>query len=52
MDSPAIVLLTDNYGKRSTEGGGFVLCPSYGRKSKAFVAAAGTSNTTIIAHLV
>jgi len=52
MDTPAIILLADNYGKRSTEGGGFILCPLYGRKSKAFVAATGTSNTTIISHLV
>lgn len=52
MDSPAIVLLADNYGKRGTEGGGFILCPLYGRKSKAFMAATGASNTTIISHLV
>ncbi|KAL6642638.1 hypothetical protein ACP70R_020819 [Stipagrostis hirtigluma subsp. patula] len=51
MNSPAIVLLGDSYGKRTTEGGGFVLCPLYGRKSKAFMAASGTTNTAIISHL-
>lgn len=52
MDSPAIILLADMYGKRSSEPGGFVLCPLYGRKSKAFKAASGSSNTTIISNLV
>ncbi|KAL6906330.1 hypothetical protein ACP4OV_003931 [Aristida adscensionis] len=51
MNSPAIVLLGDSYGKRTTEGGGFVLCPLYGRKSKAFMAASGSTNTAIISHL-
>ncbi|KAK1282702.1 hypothetical protein QJS10_CPB22g00984 [Acorus calamus] len=51
MDSPAVVLLSDVYGKKSTEYGGFVLCPSYGRKSKAFMAAQGTTNTAIISIL-
>lgn len=51
MDSPAIILLTDAYGKRS-ESGGFVLCPLYGRKSKAFQAASGTTNSAIISSLV
>lgn len=52
MDSPAILLLGDNYGRRSAEGGGFVLCPLYGRKSKAFMAASGSTNTVIISYLV
>ncbi|CAN6311778.1 unnamed protein product [Urochloa humidicola] len=51
MNSPAIVLLGDSYGRKTTEGGGFVLCPLYGRKSKAFMAASGTTNTAIISHL-
>ncbi|KAA8535011.1 hypothetical protein F0562_030014 [Nyssa sinensis] len=51
MDSPAIILLSDAYGKKTTEHGGFVLCPLYGRKSKAFQAASGTSNTAIISNL-
>uniref|UniRef100_A0A5B6Z0E3 J domain-containing protein n=1 Tax=Davidia involucrata TaxID=16924 RepID=A0A5B6Z0E3_DAVIN len=51
MDSPAIILLSDAYGKKNTEHGGFVLCPLYGRKSKAFQAASGTSNTAIISNL-
>jgi len=45
------VLLGDSYGRKTTEGGGFVLCPLYGRKSKAFMAASGTTNTAIISHL-
>ncbi|KAL5975614.1 DnaJ subfamily C grv2 [Asimina triloba] len=51
MNSPAIILLSDSYGKRSAEGGGFVLCPLYGRKRKTFMAAAGTTNATIISTL-
>uniref|UniRef100_A0A0E0F153 GYF domain-containing protein n=1 Tax=Oryza meridionalis TaxID=40149 RepID=A0A0E0F153_9ORYZ len=51
MDSPAIILLGDSYGKRTAEGGGFVLCPLYGRKSKAFMAASGSTNTLIISYL-
>lgn len=51
MDSPAIILLSDAYGRKNAEPGGFVLCPLYGRKSKAFQAASGTSNSTIIANL-
>ncbi|CAM0956063.1 unnamed protein product [Alopecurus aequalis] len=51
MDSPAILLLGDSYGRRSAEGGGFVLCPLYGRKSKAFMAASGSTNTAIISYL-
>ncbi|RLN19119.1 hypothetical protein C2845_PM02G19270 [Panicum miliaceum] len=51
MNSPAIILLGDSYGRKTTEGGGFVLCPLYGRKSKAFMAASGTTNTAIISHL-
>ena len=27
MNSPAIVLLGDSYGRKTSEGGGFVLCP-------------------------
>lgn len=52
MDSPAIILLADNYGNRSVDSGGFVLCPMYGRKSKAFTAAAGASNSAIVSYLV
>ena len=52
MNSPAIILLGDSYGRKTTEGGGFVLCPLYGTKSKAFMAASGTTNTAIISHLV
>ncbi|ONM00028.1 DnaJ homolog subfamily C GRV2 [Zea mays] len=51
MNSPAIVLLGDSYGRKTSEGGGFVLCPLYGRKSKAFMAASGTTNTAIISHM-
>ncbi|KAL7232614.1 hypothetical protein ACSBR2_010599 [Camellia fascicularis] len=51
MDSPAIIFLSDAYGKKNVEHGGFVLCPLYGRKSKAFQAASGTSNTAIISNL-
>ncbi|XP_077222956.1 DNAJ heat shock N-terminal domain-containing protein isoform X2 [Tasmannia lanceolata] len=51
MDSPAIILLSDSYGKKNVEHGGFVLCPLYGRKCKAFVAASGTTNTAIISNL-
>lgn len=52
MDSPAIILLADSYGKRTPEGGGFVLCPLYGRKRKAFMASSGATNTGIISYLV
>ena len=52
MNSPAIILLGDSYGRKTSEGGGFVLCPLYGRKSKAFMAASGTTNTATISHLV
>lgn len=52
MDSPAIIFLSDAYGKKNIEHGGFVLCPLYGRKTKAFQAAAGTTNSAIIASLV
>lgn len=51
MGNPAIILLTDAYGKKDIEHGGFVLCPLYGRKSKAFKAAPGTSNSAIISNL-
>ncbi|KAG7023563.1 DnaJ-like subfamily C GRV2, partial [Cucurbita argyrosperma subsp. argyrosperma] len=51
MSSPAIIILPDAYGKRSAEFGGFVLCPLYGRKSKAFQASPGTSNSAIISIL-
>lgn len=51
MNSPAIVLLSDGYGKKGMDHGGFVLCPLYGRKSKAFQAASGTTNTAIISNL-
>ncbi|KAK9903730.1 hypothetical protein M0R45_001010 [Rubus argutus] len=50
FDSPAIISLSDAYGKKGIEGG-FVLCPLYGRKSKAFQAASGTTNSAIIANL-
>lgn len=51
MSSPAIVLLVDAYGKKNIDHGGFVLCPLYGRKSKAFQAASGTTNSAIISSL-
>ncbi|XP_048227951.1 dnaJ homolog subfamily C GRV2 isoform X1 [Ricinus communis] len=51
MNSPAIVLLSDAYGKKTSDYGGFVLCPLYGRKSKAFQAASGTTNTAIVSNL-
>ncbi|KAL3643272.1 DnaJ subfamily C grv2 [Castilleja foliolosa] len=51
MDSPAIVLLTEAYGRKNVEHGGFVLCSLYGRKSKAFQAASGVSNAAIISNL-
>ncbi|KAI3932822.1 hypothetical protein MKX01_031804 [Papaver californicum] len=51
MNSPAIILLSDGYGKKSSDHGGFVLCPLYGRKSKAFQAAPGTTNTAIVSAL-
>ncbi|KAJ3681674.1 hypothetical protein LUZ60_014247 [Juncus effusus] len=51
MDSPAVIILADSYGKRSNEGGGFVICPMYGRKWKAFMAASGSTNSGIISHL-
>ncbi|KAL9261887.1 DnaJ homolog subfamily C GRV2-like protein [Drosera capensis] len=51
MNSPAVIILTDTSGRRNSESGGFILCPLYGRKSKAFQAASGTSNTAIISHL-
>ncbi|KAK4764687.1 hypothetical protein SAY86_025777 [Trapa natans] len=51
MDSPAITLLSDAYGKKSGGYGGFVLCPLYGRKSKAFQAASGTTDAAIISNL-
>ncbi|XP_074269468.1 dnaJ homolog subfamily C GRV2 [Silene latifolia] len=50
MGSPAIIFLADTYGKRSGEHG-FVLCPLYGRKSKAFQAASSTSTSVIISNL-
>lgn len=52
MDSPAIVLLAEAYGRKNIDPGGFVLCSLYGRKSKAFQAASGTSNAAIISNLV
>ncbi|KAM4133042.1 hypothetical protein ACJW30_01G298400 [Castanea mollissima] len=51
MNSPAIILLSDAYGKKNVEYGGFVLCPLYGRKSKAFQAASGTTTSSIISNL-
>lgn len=51
MGSPAVILLADTYGRKGGEPGGFVLCPLYGRKSKAFQAASGTSTATIISTL-
>lgn len=52
MDTPAIILLSDAYGRRGQEGGGFVLCPLFGRKCKAFTAAAGASNSVILTTMV
>ncbi|KAL5572713.1 hypothetical protein UlMin_022310 [Ulmus minor] len=51
MDTPAILFLSDAYGNRNTEPGGFILCPLYGRKTKAFRAASGTTNSGIVATL-
>ncbi|CAJ1944370.1 unnamed protein product [Sphenostylis stenocarpa] len=52
MDSPAIILLSDAFGKKNIENGsGFVLCPLYGRKSKAFQAASGCTTSAIISNL-
>ncbi|KAG0618514.1 hypothetical protein M758_4G070400 [Ceratodon purpureus] len=51
MDSPAIILLSDAYGRRGQESGGFVLCPLFGRKCKAFTAAVGVSNSSILTTL-
>ncbi|XP_030471373.2 dnaJ homolog subfamily C GRV2 isoform X1 [Syzygium oleosum] len=51
MGSPAIILLSDVYGKRNGGHSGFILCPLYGRKSKAFQAASGTTDTAIISSL-
>ncbi|CAI0389808.1 unnamed protein product [Linum tenue] len=50
MNSPAIILLTDAYGKKSDHGG-FVLRPLYGRKSKAFQGSSGTTSAAIISNL-
>ena len=52
MDSPSIILLADAYGRKAVEGGGFVLCPLYGRKCKAFIAASGVSNSAILSKMV
>ncbi|KHN15141.1 DnaJ like subfamily C member 13 [Glycine soja] len=52
MDSPAIILLSDAFGKKNIDhGSGFVLCPLYGRKSKAFQAASGCTISAIISNL-
>ncbi|KAG8635782.1 hypothetical protein MANES_16G064500v8 [Manihot esculenta] len=51
MNSPAVITLSDAYGKKASDYGGFVLCPLYGRKSKAFQAASDTTNSTIISNL-
>ncbi|PKA53250.1 DnaJ like subfamily C GRV2 [Apostasia shenzhenica] len=51
MDSPAIILLAEKYGKRGTEQEGFLLSPLYGRKCKAFAAGSGSSNSAIISYL-
>ncbi|PIN24334.1 Endocytosis protein RME-8, contains DnaJ domain [Handroanthus impetiginosus] len=52
MDSPAIVLISEAYGRKNVDHNGFVLCSLYGRKSKAFQAASGTSNAAIISNLI
>lgn len=52
MDSPAILLLSEAYGRKSGDSGGFVLCSLYGRKSKAFQASSGATNAAIISTLV
>ncbi|XP_031487738.1 dnaJ homolog subfamily C GRV2 isoform X2 [Nymphaea colorata] len=51
MDSPAVILLSDAYGKKSVEAAAFVLCPLYGRKWKAFTAVSSTTNTAIVSSL-
>lgn len=52
MDSPSIILLSDNNGKKNIDSGGFVLRPLYGRKCKAFLAGPGSTNSVIITTLV
>ena len=52
MASPAIVLLADSYGKKNLDNAAFVLCPLYGRKSKAFLGSPGISTNAIISSLV
>ncbi|XP_078442767.1 DNAJ heat shock N-terminal domain-containing protein isoform X2 [Wolffia australiana] len=51
MASPAIVLLDDIYGNKSVDNAPFVLCSLHGRKSKAFLAAPGSSTNAIISSL-
>uniref|UniRef100_A0A1J3J2K8 DnaJ-like protein subfamily C GRV2 n=1 Tax=Noccaea caerulescens TaxID=107243 RepID=A0A1J3J2K8_NOCCA len=51
MGSPAIILLSDAYRTKPSDSAGFVLCPMYGRKSKAFRAAPGTTNSSIVQSL-
>uniref|UniRef100_A0A1D1ZA60 DnaJ subfamily C member 13 n=2 Tax=Anthurium amnicola TaxID=1678845 RepID=A0A1D1ZA60_9ARAE len=51
MGFPAIVLLADSYGKTSIDNAPFVLCPLYGRKSKAFLAPPGTLSAVIVSNL-
>lgn len=50
MDCPATILLSDVYDNQN--GHGFILCPLYGRKSKAFRAASGATDAAIISTLV
>lgn len=52
MDTPAIILLAATFGTKNSDHAGFVLCPLYGRKSKAFMAASGSSDKAIISCLV
>lgn len=52
LASPAIIVLRDPNGKKGSEGGGFVFCPMYGKKMKAFTAGKGTSNSAIISKIV
>ncbi|MQM03981.1 hypothetical protein Taro_036766 [Colocasia esculenta] len=51
MGSPAVLLLSDSYGKKSTDNAPFVLCPLYGRKSKAFLTPPGSLSSAIISNL-
>lgn len=53
MDDPGIILLHDSQKKKGlSETSGFVLCPLYGRKQKAFMVGPGTTNSTVVSKIV